>query len=71
MTEELDKKKIIGAPGWSLKDAFIFLPVLASGLAIASEIGFFTRISGGAFSYFSFAEHIAFSSNGRAWCFVF
>jgi len=47
--------------GVTIKDAFVFVPLVASGLAITWEIGFFTRVGGGAFSLFSLSEHVTFA----------
>jgi hypothetical protein len=46
---------------WSLKDALIVIPFLASALALTWEVGYFTRIKGGAFGLFSIAEHLTFA----------
>ena len=46
---------------WSLKDALIAIPFLASALALTWEVGYFGRISGGAFGLFSIAEHLTFA----------
>jgi hypothetical protein len=46
---------------WSLKDALIVIPFLASALALTWEVGYFARIGGGAFGLFSIAEHLTFA----------
>ena len=46
---------------WSLKDALIVIPFLASALALTWEVGYFARIRGGAFGLFSIAEHLTFA----------
>jgi hypothetical protein len=46
---------------WSLKDALIVIPFLASALALAWEVGYFVRIGGGAFGLFSIVEHLTFA----------
>jgi hypothetical protein len=46
---------------WSLKDALIVIPFLASALALTWEVGYFARIKGGAFGLFSIAEHLTFA----------
>jgi hypothetical protein len=46
---------------WSLKDALIAIPFLASALALTSEVGYFIPIKGGAFGLFSIAEHLTFA----------
>jgi hypothetical protein len=46
---------------WSLKDALIAIPFLASALALTWEVGYFIRIRGGAFGLFSIPEHLTFA----------
>ena len=46
----------------TLKDIlYFFIPLIASGLAVTSEVGFFQKIGGAAFTFFSLTEHIAFA----------
>ena len=49
------------AANWSLKDALIAVPFLASALAVTWEVGYFVRIRGGAFGLFNIAEHLTFA----------
>lgn len=49
------------APGFSLKDTIVILPVMGTGLAMCWEVGSFLPIGGAAFSYFSITEHLAFA----------
>jgi hypothetical protein len=46
---------------WALKDALIAIPFLASALALTWEVGYFSRVRGGAFNLFSISEHISFA----------
>jgi hypothetical protein len=46
---------------WSLKDALIVIPFLASALALTWEVGYFVAIRGSAFGLFSIAEHLTFA----------
>lgn len=45
----------------SIRDVVVAVPIVASMLAIIWEIGYFVRIRGGAFGFFSVPEHLNFA----------
>jgi len=49
------------AAQFSIKDVVVAVPIVASALAITWEVGFFGRIRGGSFGFFSVAEHLNFA----------
>ena len=63
MSDDLEKNEVSdrAVERWSLKDALVAIPVLASALALTWEVGYFLRIGGGSFGLFSLAEHITFA----------
>ena len=58
---EADTAKTATLP---FKDLFILLPLLASALAFAFNVGYFSALDVDYFSFFSLSEHIVFSLQG-------
>ena len=60
MTDTSDQKPQSGLPQIG-KDLLVLVPLLASGLAISYDVGFFRGIGLGYFAFFTVSEHIVFA----------